>query len=103
VVSYPNYLGVLEDYERAKQLAVANDALFVSAPIPWRPAVLKTAGQWGADISWAKAALRTPLAFATVPRLLPAPRNRPTTARSDRGREPWTPTESFIRDEVARA
>jgi glycine dehydrogenase subunit 1 len=50
VAAYPNYLGVLEDMTEAKSLAVANDALFILGADPVAAGVLKTAGQWGADI-----------------------------------------------------
>jgi len=50
VAAYPNYLGVLEDMSSAKKLAVDNDALFVLGCDPVAAGVLKTAGQWGADI-----------------------------------------------------
>jgi glycine dehydrogenase subunit 1 len=50
VASYPNYLGVMEDMSGAKKLAVANEALFVLGADPIAAGVLKTAGQWGADV-----------------------------------------------------
>jgi len=50
VGAYPNYLGVLEDMTEAKALAVSNDALFILGADPVAAGVLKTAGQWGADI-----------------------------------------------------
>jgi glycine dehydrogenase subunit 1 len=50
VAAYPNYLGVLEDLSTAKGLAVENDALFILGCDPVAAGVLKTAGQWGADI-----------------------------------------------------
>ena len=50
VGAYPNYLGVLEDMSAAKALAVDNDALFVLGADPVAAGVLKTAGQWGADV-----------------------------------------------------
>jgi len=50
VVAYPNYLGVLEDLTVPKALAVAAEALFVVAGDPVAAGVLKTAGQWGADV-----------------------------------------------------
>jgi glycine dehydrogenase subunit 1 len=64
VASYPNYLGVLEDMSEAKRLAVANDALFVLGADPVAAGVLKTAGQWGADIFVGEGQpFGTPLAF----------------------------------------
>ena len=50
VGAYPNYLGVLEDQSVAKQLAVANGALFILGADPVASSVLRTAGQWGADV-----------------------------------------------------
>ncbi len=50
VAAYPNYLGVVEDLTDAKALAVSNDALFVVAGDPVAAGVLKTAGEWGADV-----------------------------------------------------
>lgn len=50
VASYPNYLGVLEDLSAAKDLSVKSNALFVVAGDPVAAGVLKTAGQWGADV-----------------------------------------------------
>ncbi len=64
VASYPNYLGVLEDMSEAKSLAVANDALFILGADPVAAGVLKTAGQWGADIFVGEGQpFGTPLAF----------------------------------------
>ena len=50
VAAYPNYLGVMEDVSVAKDLAVVNDALFVLGADPVAAGVLKTAGEWGADV-----------------------------------------------------
>jgi glycine dehydrogenase subunit 1 len=50
VAAYPNYLGVLEDMTEAKALAVRHDALLILGADPVAAGVLKTAGQWGADI-----------------------------------------------------
>ena len=50
VVAYPNYLGVLEDLSRAKALATSREALFVVCGDPVAAGVLKTAGDWGADV-----------------------------------------------------
>ena len=64
VASYPNYLGVLEDLGVAKGLAVAHDALFVVAADPVAAGVLRTAGEWGADVFVAEGQpFGTPLAF----------------------------------------
>ena len=50
VAAYPNYLGIVEDLSDAKALSVAHDALFVVGADPVAAGVLKTAGQWGADV-----------------------------------------------------
>lgn len=50
VAAYPNYLGVVEDLTEAKALALRHDALFVVGADPIAAGVLKTAGQWGADV-----------------------------------------------------
>jgi len=50
VASYPNYLGVMEAMTEAKKLALANDALLVLGADPVAAGVLRTAGQWGADV-----------------------------------------------------
>lgn len=64
VASYPNYLGVLEDMTGAKALALENDALFVLGCDPVAAGVVKTAGQWGADIFVGEGQpFGTPLAF----------------------------------------
>jgi glycine dehydrogenase subunit 1 len=64
VASYPNYLGVMEDMSEAKKLAQANDALLVLGADPVAAGVLKTAGQWGADVFVGEGqAFGTPLAY----------------------------------------
>ena len=64
VGAYPNYLGVMEDMTPAKELATRNDALFVLGCDPVAAGVLKTAGQWGADVFVGEGqAFGTPLAF----------------------------------------
>lgn len=64
VAGYPNYLGVLEDLTTAKRHSVARDALFVVAADPVAAGVLKTAGQWGADVFVGEGQpFGTPLAF----------------------------------------
>ncbi|MHB2027986.1 MAG: aminomethyl-transferring glycine dehydrogenase subunit GcvPA [Acidimicrobiales bacterium] len=64
VAGYPNYLGVMEDLGAAKELAVANDALFVIGADPVAAGVLKTAGQWGGDVFVGEGqAFGTPLSF----------------------------------------
>jgi glycine dehydrogenase subunit 1 len=64
VASYPNYLGVLEDLSVAKRLGLTHDALFVVAADPVAAGVLKSAGEWGADVFVAEGQpFGTPLAF----------------------------------------
>jgi glycine dehydrogenase subunit 1 len=64
VASYPNYLGIMEDMGEAKGLAVANDALLVLGADPVSAGVLRTAGQWGADVFVGEGqAFGTPLAY----------------------------------------
>ena len=64
IAAYPNYLGVLEDLTAAKRHSVAHDALFVIAADPVAAGVLKTAGQWGADVFVGEGQpFGTPLAF----------------------------------------
>jgi glycine dehydrogenase subunit 1 len=50
VSAYPNYLGIIEDLAPAKVLAEASGGLFVIGGDPVAAGVLKTAGEWGADI-----------------------------------------------------
>ena len=64
VAAYPNYLGVLEDLSEAKALAQSCDALFIVGADPVAAGVLKTAGQWGADVFVGEGqAFGTPLSF----------------------------------------
>ncbi len=64
VAAYPNYLGVLEDLTPAKALAEERDALFIIGADPVAAGVLKTAGQWGADVFVGEGqAFGTPLSF----------------------------------------
>ncbi len=64
VAAYPNYLGVLEDMHGAKALASECDALFILGCDPVAASVLKTAGQWGADVMVGEGQpFGTPLAF----------------------------------------
>ncbi len=64
VAAYPNYLGVLEDLSIAKELATSEDALFIVGADPVAAGVLKTAGQWGADVFVGEGqAFGTPLSF----------------------------------------
>jgi glycine dehydrogenase subunit 1 len=50
VAAYPNFLGVMEDLTAARDLATRAGALFIVGADPIAAAVLKTAGEWGADI-----------------------------------------------------
>ena len=50
VVAYPNYLGVLEDMAAARANATRLGGLFVVAGDPVAAGVLRTAGDWGADV-----------------------------------------------------
>jgi glycine dehydrogenase subunit 1 len=64
VAGYPNYLGVLEDLSTAKSLATNEGALFVIGADPVAAGVLKSAGQWGADVFVGEGqAFGTPLSF----------------------------------------
>ena len=64
VAGYPNYLGVLEDLSTAKSLATKEGALFVIGADPVAAGVLKSAGQWGADVFVGEGqAFGTPLSF----------------------------------------
>ncbi len=64
VAGYPNYLGVLEDLSAAKSLALREAALFIVGADPVAAGVLKTAGQWGADVFVGEGqAFGTPLSF----------------------------------------
>jgi glycine dehydrogenase subunit 1 len=64
VAGYPNYLGVLEDLSAAKELATKENALFVIGADPVAAGVLKSAGQWGADVFVGEGqAFGTPLSF----------------------------------------
>ncbi|MGC1239275.1 MAG: aminomethyl-transferring glycine dehydrogenase subunit GcvPA [Acidimicrobiales bacterium] len=64
VAGYPNYLGVLEDLSVAKALATREDALFIVGADPVAAGVLKSAGQWGADVFVGEGqAFGTPLSF----------------------------------------
>ncbi len=64
VAGYPNYLGLLEDLSVAKALAIREDALFIIGADPVAAGVLKSAGQWGADVFVGEGqAFGTPLSF----------------------------------------
>lgn len=51
VVQYPNYFGVLDDVAGAAALAKETGALLVVAFDPIAAAVLKSPGEWGADVA----------------------------------------------------
>ena len=51
IVQQPNYYGIVEDYDGFADAAHANKALFVMNSIISDLAVLKTPGEWGADIA----------------------------------------------------
>ncbi|MDY3847873.1 MAG: aminomethyl-transferring glycine dehydrogenase subunit GcvPA [Prevotella sp.] len=51
IVQQPNYYGIVEDFTRMADEAHANKALFVINSIAADLAVLKTPGEWGADIA----------------------------------------------------
>ncbi|MEI8126592.1 MAG: aminomethyl-transferring glycine dehydrogenase subunit GcvPA [Actinomycetota bacterium] len=50
IVAYPNYLGVLEDVSLAKEIATDSGGLLIIGGDPVAAGLLKTAGDWGADI-----------------------------------------------------
>jgi glycine dehydrogenase subunit 1 len=64
VCAYPNYLGVLEDLTPAREAARAGGGLFVVGGDPVAAGILRTAGQWGADVFVGEGQpFGTPLAF----------------------------------------
>jgi glycine dehydrogenase subunit 1 len=64
VAAYPNFLGVIEDLSPARELATRSGALLVVAADPVGASVLRTAGQWGADVMVGEGQpFGTPLAF----------------------------------------
>jgi glycine dehydrogenase subunit 1 len=64
VVGYPNYLGILEDTASARAVANDRDALLIVGADPVAAGVLKTSGDWGADIFVGEGQpFGTPLAF----------------------------------------
>jgi glycine dehydrogenase subunit 1 len=50
VVGYPNYLGCLEDMRAARALCDRHGALLVVGADPVAAGILKSAGEWGADV-----------------------------------------------------
>lgn len=64
VAAYPNYLGVVEDLSAARARASASGGLFIVAGDPVAAGVLKSAGDWGADVFVGEGQpFGTPLAF----------------------------------------
>ncbi len=51
LVQQPNYYGVVEDYDGVADLAHANKALLIMNSVAADLAVLKTPGEWGADVA----------------------------------------------------
>jgi len=54
VMSQPNYLGVIEDYEAARRVATENDALAIAEIDPMTLGVLRSPGDAGFDIAFAE-------------------------------------------------
>lgn len=64
VVQYPNRLGVLDDMAAAAAVAKETGAMLVVAFDPVSAAVLKSAGEWGADVAIGEGQpFGTPMAF----------------------------------------
>jgi glycine dehydrogenase subunit 1 len=64
VVAYPNYLGCLEDLAAARTLCDRTGALLVVAIDPVCAGVVRSAGEWGADVVVGEGqALGMPLSF----------------------------------------
>jgi glycine dehydrogenase subunit 1 len=64
VVGYPNYLGCLEDLGAARRICDATGALLVVAADPVASALLRSPGEWGADVVVGEGqALGTALSF----------------------------------------
>jgi glycine dehydrogenase subunit 1 len=64
VVAYPNYLGCLEDLSAVRRLADAHDATMVVAADPVAAGILRSGGEWGADVVVGEGqAFGTPLSF----------------------------------------
>jgi glycine dehydrogenase subunit 1 len=51
VVAYPNYLGAIEDLAPVRSMCDSSGALMVVATDPVGAGVLRSAGEWGADIA----------------------------------------------------
>jgi glycine dehydrogenase subunit 1 len=64
VVAYPNYLGCLEDLAEVRALCDQHGALMAVAADPVAAAVLRSPGEWGADVAVGEGqAFGTPLSF----------------------------------------
>ncbi len=64
VVQYPNYFGLLDDVKGAADAARARGAMLIVAFDPVAAAVLKSPGEWGADIAIAEGQpFGTPMSF----------------------------------------
>jgi glycine dehydrogenase subunit 1 len=64
IVAQPNYLGVIEDYDRAREVATAAGALAVAAVDPMTLGLLRTPGEAGFDLTIAEGQpLGNPLSF----------------------------------------
>lgn len=64
VVQQPNYYGIIEDYEGYADKTHANKALLIMNSVAADLAVLKTPGEWGADIAVGDGqSLGIPMAF----------------------------------------
>jgi len=64
VVAYPNYLGNLENMDSLRAIADATGAVLIVAFDPIAAAVLRSAGEWGADVAVAEGqCLGIPLSF----------------------------------------
>ena len=64
IVAQPNYYGIVEDFSGLADLCHSNKALFVINAIASTLSVLKTPGEWGADIACGEAqSLGLPLNF----------------------------------------
>lgn len=51
MVSSPNYFGILEDFAGVADLCHQNKALFIMQTIPSALGIIKTPGEWGADVA----------------------------------------------------
>ncbi len=64
VAAYPNYLGCLEDLSAVRRLADTHGATMVVAADPVAAGILRSAGDWGADVVIGEGqAFGTPLSF----------------------------------------